>query len=88
MCFLTFDNSFRKLCSEMVAAMGGETSKDFELFKQLCVEAYNILRKNANLILNLLSLMADANIPDIGNERTLLQVKLKLLASVCPRLSN
>lgn len=58
----------------MVAAMGGENSKDFELFKQLCVEAYNILRKNANLILNLIALMADANIPDIANEKCLLQV--------------
>ena len=58
----------------MVAAMGGENSKDFDLFKQLCVEAYNILRKNANLILNLVSLMIDANIPDVGNERCILQV--------------
>jgi phosphatidylinositol 3-kinase len=64
-----------KLCSEMVAAMGGEDSKDFTLFKQLCVEAFNILRKNANLILNLISLMADANIPDIASEKNLLLVK-------------
>jgi phosphatidylinositol 3-kinase len=39
-----------KLCSEMIAAMGGEDSKDFGLFKTLCVEAYNNLRKNANLV--------------------------------------
>lgn len=73
----------RKLCSEMVAAMGGEDSKDFELFKQFCIEAYNILRKNANLILNLVSLMADANIPDIANDKCLLQVApLVLLTDV------
>jgi len=66
-----------KLCSEMVAAMGGEDSKDWELFKQLCIEAYNILRKNANLILNLVSLMADANIPDIANDKCLLQIQDK-----------
>jgi len=65
-----------KLCSEMVAAMGETiTSKNFTLFVQLCVEAYNILRKNANLILNLISLMADANIPDFANDKSLLQIK-------------
>eukprot|EP01116_Phalansterium_solitarium_P005208 TRINITY_DN1661_c3_g1_i1.p2 TRINITY_DN1661_c3_g1~~TRINITY_DN1661_c3_g1_i1.p2 ORF type:complete len:502 (-),score=225.34 TRINITY_DN1661_c3_g1_i1:481-1986(-) len=64
-----------KLCTEMVAAMGGADSSDFTLFRQLCVEAYNILRKNANLILNLISLMADANIPDLGSERSILQIQ-------------
>jgi phosphatidylinositol kinase/protein kinase (PI-3 family) len=39
------------------------------------VEAYNVLRKNANLFLNLLQLMADANIDDIGHERNILQVQ-------------
>jgi phosphatidylinositol 3-kinase len=56
-------------------SQGGENGKDFETFKQLCVEAYNTLRKNANLILNLIHLMEDANIPDIANERCLLQVQ-------------
>lgn len=65
-----------KLCSEMIAAMGGETGEDFKLFKQLCVEAYNFLRKNANLILNLIYLMEGANIPDIGNEKLLFQVNI------------
>jgi len=68
-----------KLCSEMVAAMGGEDSVAFTLFKQFCVTAYNILRKaGSNMILNLISLMADANIPDICNERTLLQIQDRL----------
>jgi len=66
-----------KLCSEMVAAMGGENSPDFMLFKQLCVEAYNTLRKNANLILNLISLMADSNITDIASEKSLLLIQDK-----------
>ena len=55
--------------------MGGEESKEINLYKQLCVEAYNILRKDANLILNLLSLMADSSIPDLASEKCLLQVQ-------------
>jgi len=66
-----------KLCGEMIAAMGGEASNDFTLFKQLCVEAYNTLRKNANLILNLISLMADSNISDIASEKSLLLIQDK-----------
>jgi len=66
-----------KLCSEMVDAMGGENGKDFVYFKQFCVEAYNILRKNANLILNLVSLMTDANIQDFANQKALLQIQEK-----------
>ena len=49
----------------MVDAMGGNQSADFARFKSLCFVAMTILRKNANLILNLVSLMVDANIPDI-----------------------
>ena len=59
----------------MIAGMGGEESREFNLFKQLCVEAFNNLRKNANLILNLISLMADSSISDIASEKCLLQVQ-------------
>ena len=53
-----------KLCKEMVEAMG----EYFSEFKTYCCEAYNILRKSESvvLLLNLFSLMADANIPDIN----------------------
>jgi phosphatidylinositol 3-kinase len=41
---------------------------DFSEFKTYCCEAYNILRKSESvvLLLNLFSLMAHANIPDIN----------------------
>ncbi len=44
-----------------------------------CVLAFDILRKNANLILNLLSLMADANIPHMASdpEKSILRVQDK-----------
>lgn len=57
-----------KVCSEMVTAMGGNTSVHYERFKKLCFIAFACLRKNANLILNLISLMVDASIPDIRAE--------------------
>ncbi|KAI9822989.1 MAG: Phosphatidylinositol (PI) 3-kinase [Phylliscum demangeonii] len=57
-----------KLCKEMVEGMGGSNSAYFAAFKQYCFTAYTTLRKSSNLILNLFSLMVDANIPDIRME--------------------
>ncbi|KAL2888256.1 Phosphatidylinositol 3 [Ceratocystis lukuohia] len=57
-----------KLSKEMVDCMGGTTSENYKQFKQYCFLAYTALRKQSNLILNLFSLMVDANIPDIRLE--------------------
>ncbi|KAK0729824.1 kinase-like domain-containing protein [Lasiosphaeris hirsuta] len=57
-----------KLSKEMVDCMGGSSSEHYRQFKQYCFLAYSALRKNSNLILNLFSLMVDANIPDIKLE--------------------
>jgi phosphatidylinositol 3-kinase len=57
-----------KLSKEMVDCMGGSNSEHYRQFKQYCFLAYSALRKNSNLILNLFSLMVDANIPDIKLE--------------------
>lgn len=40
-----------KLCKEMIEAMGGADSALYVRFRMLACEAYNILRKNADLIL-------------------------------------
>lgn len=45
--------------------MGGAESDSYKQFLKLSCSCYNVLRKYANLILNLLMLMIDANIPDI-----------------------
>ena len=50
----------------MLDVMGGEESEYYEKFKSYCCQAFNWLRKSANLILNLLSLMGDAGITDIS----------------------
>lgn len=57
-----------KLSKEMVDCMGGVQSEHYQRFKQYCFLAYTALRKSSNLILNLFSLMVDANIPDIRIE--------------------
>lgn len=57
-----------KLCKEMVEAMGGSNSPHYSRFLGYCFVAFNSLRKSSSLILNLLSLMLQANIPDIAIE--------------------
>lgn len=52
----------------MVDAMGGIHSPHYARFKSLCYTGFTSLRKNANLIINLVALMVDANIPDIKLE--------------------
>ena len=66
-----------KLSKEMVDCMGGSTSEHYRQFKQYCFLAYSALRKNSNLILNLFSLMVDANIPDIKLEPDKAVLKVK-----------
>lgn len=45
--------------------MGGAQSTHYARFRNFCFTAFSILRKNSNLILNLIALMVDANIPDL-----------------------
>ena len=70
-----------KICKEMVDAMGGTSSVYYGRFKKLCHIAFSSLRKNASLILNLVALMVDADIPDIRAEpdRAVLKVQDKFL---------
>lgn len=55
-------------------------SQYYTRFKSYCCEAYNIIRKSSNLILNLFHLMAGSNIPDIASdpEKGILKVLLWL----------
>jgi phosphatidylinositol 3-kinase len=54
-----------KICEEMIDAMGGAQSTHYARFRSFCWTAFSILRNSAYLILNLVALMVDANIPDI-----------------------
>lgn len=62
----------------MAEAMGGENSEIFIKFKGYCCQAYNWLRKSANLMLNLLSLMGDAGIQDISMKSDITKVLAKV----------
>lgn len=55
-------------------------SQYYTRFKSYCCEAYNILRKSSNLILNLFHLIAGSNIPDIASdpEKSILKVMFLL----------
>lgn len=66
-----------KLCKEMVDGMGGSSSPQYAQFKQYCFTTYTTLRKSSNLILNLFSLMVNANIPDIKLEPDKVVLKVK-----------
>ncbi|CAG9772619.1 unnamed protein product [Ceutorhynchus assimilis] len=57
-----------KLSKEMVEAMGGIHSEHYQEFRKLCYTAFLHLRRHANLMLNLFSLMVDASVPDIALE--------------------
>ena len=69
-----------KLCKEMIEPMGGTNSPLYLQFKQYCYTTYTTLRKNSNLILNLFSLMVDANVPDIRlePEKAVLKIRDRL----------
>ncbi|KAJ3342264.1 Phosphatidylinositol (PI) 3-kinase [Gonapodya sp. JEL0774] len=57
-----------KLCTEMVEAMGGTQSPMFQQFRNFCFIAFTTIRRSANLILNLMSLMVESKLPDIAME--------------------
>lgn len=49
----------------MVDGMGGSDSAEYRQFCSLACQAFRALRRSAGLVLNLLSLMSDANIEDL-----------------------
>ena len=57
-----------KLSREMIEGFGGVNSEHYQEFRKECYTAFLYLRRNASLILNLFSLMVDANVPDIALE--------------------
>lgn len=57
-----------RITKEMVEGMGGTDSPEYRLFCSLAGQAYNVLRRHAGLILNLLHLMSDAGIEDLPSE--------------------
>eukprot|EP00005_Dracoamoeba_jomungandri_P012443 CAMPEP_0174272932 /NCGR_PEP_ID=MMETSP0439-20130205/52808_1 /TAXON_ID=0 /ORGANISM="Stereomyxa ramosa, Strain Chinc5" /LENGTH=922 /DNA_ID=CAMNT_0015363763 /DNA_START=16 /DNA_END=2782 /DNA_ORIENTATION=+ len=72
-----------KLTPQMVDAMGGQDSDEFKKLQEICWSEFKVLRENANIILNLFSLMIDAEIDGIefvgGGLKAILKVQEKFL---------
>lgn len=68
-----------KLTTEMINGMGGLNSVHWQEFRRLCYTAFIHLRRHANVVLNLFSLMLDAGIPDIALEPDKAVKKIEVL---------
>ena len=68
-----------KLSKDMVEAMGGAQSEEMRRFRSHCYNAFLILRKQANLILNLFALMVKSSVQDIALDphKTVMKVQDK-----------
>lgn len=78
-----------RLTKEMVDGMGGTESKEYRQFCSLACQAFNILRKSAGLILNLLHLMSDAGIEDLSNNPSAIsKVEERLLLTLTDEQSE
>lgn len=68
-----------KLTKEMVEAMGGQDSDEIKKFSEHCFSAFLILRRNANLVLNLFALMVESSVHDImlDPDKTVMKVQEK-----------
>lgn len=67
----------------MVEAMGGQDSQYYGQFRMYACEAYNILRKNSDLILSLFHLMAGASIEAIRVDPEKAVLKLQVRPQGC-----
>lgn len=56
------------LTEEMEFAMGGKDSDSFELFKELCCQAYNLVRTQGHRLIYLFKMMISAGMPELSNE--------------------
>jgi len=63
----------------MAYILGGSSSALFKEFEQLCCRAYNVLRKQSNLLINLFSLMLQCGIPELETDADIFWLREKLL---------
>ncbi|XP_032300632.1 phosphatidylinositol 4-phosphate 3-kinase C2 domain-containing subunit alpha isoform X2 [Coturnix japonica] len=65
------------LTSDMAYVINGgeKPTIRFQLFVDLCCQAYNLIRKHANLFLNLLSLMLSSGLPELSGVQDLKYVQ-------------
>lgn len=55
--------------------IGGRDSPNFQYFMEVCCKAYNILRKNANIFINLFAMMLSTGIPELKSSKDLIPLR-------------
>jgi phosphatidylinositol-4,5-bisphosphate 3-kinase len=63
------------LTPEFAFVMGGKDSDRFRYFVRLCCRAYNLVRRNSNLIINLFAMMLSTGIPELRGDQDLLYLQ-------------
>ena len=57
-----------RINKNMINGMGGPKSQNYIDFKLKCVSAFDILRKNRHYLLNIITMMVDAQIPNLKSQ--------------------
>ena len=73
-----------KLCPEMIEVMGGKFSGYYATFMKKCISVFVVLRKNSQVILDLLNLMMDSGVNDITVE-TIEKIQRRFLLGMADR---
>ncbi|KAH7815910.1 putative phosphoinositide 3kinase family, accessory domain [Monocercomonoides exilis] len=60
------------------AVLGNRTDKAYVLFVDLAKKAYNVLRKHANLLINLFTMMLSTGIPELKEEKDVQYIQKQL----------
>ncbi|KAF2077284.1 hypothetical protein CYY_001409 [Polysphondylium violaceum] len=65
------------LTPDFVYVIGGKDSPNFNFFVDICCKAYNILRKNAHVFINMFELMLSTGIPELRSESDIVYLRDK-----------
>lgn len=70
------------------AVLGGKNSDMFDRFVDVCCRAYNVLRRNADLLITLFVLMLSTGIPELQKVCLNQAVRRILMHTICSRSLN
>lgn len=69
---------------EMAYVMEGARGVRFQQFKELCCQAFNLIRERASLFINLFMLMVPAGMPELLEAEDVTYLREQLLLSLTP----
>eukprot|EP00118_Oscarella_pearsei_P004619 m.20043 g.20043 ORF g.20043 m.20043 type:complete len:1310 (+) comp27959_c0_seq1:623-4552(+) len=67
------------LGADFVHVMGGDKSSQFKTFRSICSKAYNVLRENSGLFLDLFHLMKSTGMKELASTDDIVYLKEKLM---------